>query len=132
MIEARLMIEVLGKPKEILIKTLEKVVSTIEERYKLLHSEIMKPKKVKNSDLFSAVLEVEVDFDNFEDLFLCILDFGPTFVEILSPKEFTIKAVEVQNAIADLITKLHLLSKKIEHLTLENLHYKKVVKTSKK
>ena len=127
MIEARLMIEVLGKPKEILLKTLEKVVLTINERYKVLYKEVMKPKKIKNSEMFSTVLEVEVRFNNFEDLFSCILDFGPTFIEILEPDEITIKSIEIQNTLSDLVGKLHDMSRIIERLTVENLLLKKKV-----
>lgn len=121
MIEARLMIEVLGKPKDILLETLDKVVLTINERYKVLHKEIMKPKKVKNTEMFLTVLEVEVGFNNFEDLFSCILDFGPTCIEILEPDEIIIKSIEIQNILSDLIGKLHDMSKIIEKLTVENI-----------
>jgi hypothetical protein len=124
MIEARLMIEVLGKPKEVLVKTLDKVVETINERYKVMHKEVMKPKKIKNTDMYSTILEIEVSFNKFEDLFSCVLDFGPTFVEILEPKEIVMRGIEVQNALSDLISKLHVMSKLIERLTIENMQLK--------
>ncbi len=126
-IVVRFIIEVMGRPKEVVQKTLEKVCSFIEERHKIVSKEISDVSIVENSNLLSAFLEVEFEVRNFEELFLAILDFGPTVVEIIEPSKIVIDAGELQAVISDLITKLHNMSNKIQTLHTENIKLKRLL-----
>jgi hypothetical protein len=128
----RFIIEVLGRPEQVVIKTLEKVVETIKQRYEVLNKDYSKADKIKGSDILSAFVEVEFKVKNFEELFLAVLDFGPTVVEILEPSEINVKSSELQAALSDLVTKIHLMSKAIQSLNVNNLKLKKKLDATKK
>jgi len=121
----RFIIEVMGKPESIVEKTLKEVVKSVGERYKIVHTEYSDVEKVEKSTIFSAFVELEFEVKNFEELFLAVIDFGPTVVEVIEPSEVKVTNTELQAALSDLVSKLHLMSKAIQTLKVENFNLKK-------
>jgi hypothetical protein len=131
-IKTRFIIEVMGKPKEIVEETLKKVAESIEDRYEVINKELSELKLLDGSDIFSAFVEIEFKTNSFEDFFLAVIDFGPTVVEILEPSEISIPNSELQAVISDLISKLNLMSKAIQALKINNLKQKNKNETTNK
>ncbi len=128
----RFIIEVMGKPSKIVDNTLKEIVKSFSSRHEVRNVDYADPKKVDNSDLFSAFVEFEFKIDNFEQLFLAVLDYGPTVVEVIEPYEITVKNAELQAALSELVSKFHMLSKAMQVLKLENIKLKKELNTTKK
>jgi len=128
----RFIIEVMGKPESIVEKTLKEVVKSVGGRYKIVHTEYSDVEKVEKSTLFSAFVELEFEVKNFEELFLAVIDFGPTVVEVIEPSEVKVTNTELQAALSDLVSKLHLMSKAIQTLKVENFNLKKGSDTTSK
>lgn len=121
---ARFIIEVIGRPEELVIKTLDEIIKSISERYRIENKEVSKPETIGQENLLSGFTELDIEFKNFEDLFLAIIDYGPTVVEIIEPKEIKIKSAELQSALAELVNKIHELSKTVQALKIENIKLK--------
>jgi len=132
MVVARFMIELTGRPKEVVSQGLGKLSATFEERYKVRHKELSEPELIKGTTLYSAFIEIEFETKNFSEFFSAMLDFGPTVVEILSPKEINIKRDELQDVSTDLMNKIHELSKFIQDLSIENMTLKQQKQLSPK
>lgn len=128
----RFIIEVMGKPGKLVTETLKKTVSFLKERYEVLSEDYSEPKMIDKGDLFTAFVEIEFKVESFEDLFLAIIDFGPTVVEIIEPSEVVVTDTELQAALTELVRKVHLLSKGIRALKIENIKLKKQIDATKK
>lgn len=128
---ARFIIEVMGKPEKIVIETLKKTVSFLKERYKVISEDYSEPEKVEKTDLFSTFVELEFEAKNFEELFLAVIDFGPTVVEIIEPSEIKVTDTELQAALTELVRKVHQVSKGMRALKIENLKLKKKFNATK-
>ncbi len=120
----RFTIEVMGKPEEIVDRTLKQVVSSFGERYKIVHEDYSKIKKVEGSALFSGFVEIEFEVENFEKLFAAVIDYGPVVVEVVEPPEIKVSDTELQSALSDLVAKFHQFSKAIQYLKVENMKLK--------
>jgi len=127
-IVTRFIIEVMGKPPQIVEQTLKEVSKTISKRFKIIHEEYSKAEPAEGSDLFSAFIEVEFKVKGFEELFLAVIDFGPTVVEVIEPGEIKVSNTELQSALSELVSKFHLLSKALQVLKLENIKLKNTTK----
>jgi len=116
----RFIIEVMGRPEEVVKQTLKGVVNSLNKRYKVNNSEISDIEKIEGADLLSGFVEVEFSVDNFEQGFLALLDYGPTVAEVIKPDKVNLNASELQNVFAEVITKLNTMSKAIQALKVEN------------
>ena len=132
MIITRFIIEVMGKPPEMVKKTLEQVAKFIEERHDVIKKDISDVERVEKSEIYSGFLEIEFEVKSFEELFLAVVDFGPTVVEIIEPTKITVEASELQGALSDLIAKLHKMSKQMQLIHAENIKLKRMLSTSDK
>ncbi|MBD3312116.1 hypothetical protein GF352_01520 [archaeon] len=128
----RFIIEIMGKPGKLVTETLKKTVSFLKERYEVLSEDYSEPEMVDDADLFTAFVEIEFKVKGFEDLFLAIIDFGPTVVEIIEPSEVVVTDTELQAALTELVRKVHLLSKGLRVLKIENHKLKKQIDATKK
>jgi len=116
----RFIIEVMGRPEEVVKQTLKSVVDSLDKRHKVNNSEYSDVEKVEGADLLSGFVEVEFTVDNFEQAFLALLDYGPTVAEVIKPDKVNLNASELQNVFAEVITKLNTMSKTIQVLKVEN------------
>ncbi len=103
----KVIIEVLGTPKEHVEKTLKAVIEKIKEDDSLtvLKGKVFKPKP--QGKFFSTFTEAEIIFESFADLASFCLDFLPSSVEIIEPLELKTKSVDVTEVLNDLLAKLH-------------------------
>lgn len=106
MIEARLTIEMMGRPKKALQNALETVVKEIKEQNKVEKVHYSKPKKVGKT-LFTAFTEFIVSVEDYGKLMGIIVDYIPTIVEILSPQNINIGMEELQDSLNDFVTMIN-------------------------
>lgn len=130
-IKANAIIEIVGKPKEHIEETMQKVIGLIEqnEDHEVLKKEISEPKetefpdpndKEKTIEVWSTFTELEANFKSFDALTNFCFEFMPSSVEILDPLDLKIDAQEVNNTLNDILARLHQQSKiAMEYATLK-------------
>lgn len=122
----------MGRPEAVVEQTLKKVVESVAERHKIIHTDYSAAEKIDKSDLFSAFVEFEFEVDDFEQLFSAVIDYGPACIEVIEPNEIKIKCSALQGALSDLVAKIHKMSQAIQILQVENMKLKKSDETTKK
>lgn len=103
---ARVIIEMMGAPKEYIEKTLTDYLEKLKKDGIKIKQEIVEKAK-EQGELFSTFAELDIEFDKMEDLFGFCFDSMPSSVEILEPEELQVSANDFSNYLNDLQAKLH-------------------------
>ncbi|MBI4894405.1 MAG: hypothetical protein HY833_01570 [Candidatus Aenigmarchaeota archaeon] len=114
-IHARMFFEVLAGSEEVARDSLKKHLGSVkkmenikivEEKYEDVVEVDDAPKQFKGKKAYSQVCEVDVVVSSVENLVYSVIFFGPSSIEIISPKEMRMKFEEVQsmaNAVAEIM-----------------------------
>lgn len=114
-IHARMFFEVLAASDEVARDSLKKHLSSVkkmenikivEEKYEDVVEVEDAPKQFKGKKAYSQVCEVDVVVSSVENLVYSVIFFGPSSIEIISPREMKMKFEEVQsmaNAVAEIM-----------------------------
>jgi len=129
-IRFKTIIEVLGKPKEHVEKSLKEYIEKIRETedFAIVKEDIVPAKEADN--MFSAFVEMEVVVKNIPTLIGFCFDYMPSSIEILRPEELKIKNTEISNFLNDLQAKLHTVDMIAKKLKNENDFLKRNLNTS--
>ena len=122
-INARVILEIIGAPKEHVDETLKDVEDQIKQEIdrKVIKSKIFKAEKMKDKPFFSGFIESEIEFKDFDKLMGFCFDFMPSSVEILEPHLLNVPVNELNNMLNDLIAKLHQYDMIVKNLRAENI-----------
>jgi hypothetical protein len=122
----RAVVEILGKPKEHIEKTLHGYLEKInnDEKFNLISKEVMEAKEQEKTDLWVTFAEVEVECKKVEDITAFCFDYMPSIIEILEPADLKFKNEEVSRYLNDLQAKLHQIDMIAKQLKMENDHLK--------
>jgi len=125
-IKAKIIIELLGKPKEHIEETMNKVLDELKDRkdVEILNKEVSEAKELEK--FFSIFSELEIKFENISTLLGVCFDFMPSSVEIISPNDLTFESKKMDDFLNDLLAKLHQ-----ESMALRNLHAENVLMKQK-
>ena len=107
---AIMIVEVMGRPKEHLVKTLENISKEISEEkgVKLQSKKINEPSLVKDQeDLFTTFAELEVEVDEPIILSSLMFKYMPSHVEVVEPEKFVLTNVEYGDVLNELTRRLH-------------------------
>ncbi len=110
-LDARLIIEILGKPADHVTFTMNALVDKLgqEKGVHITHKKIHDPRAVEGSkELFTTFVELEISFDSINAFFGIMFAYMPSNVEILSPMSFKLSNEEVTSLANTLISRLHL------------------------
>ena len=126
-IRARIIIEVVGLPKEHVSETLNKLIEKIKENNELVleRQEIFEPIELKEMKLFSSFVEADIKFNCIEQLLGFCFDFTPSSVEVLEPLSFIFDAKFLNGMLNDFVTKLHRYTMLLRNLDAEYALLKK-------
>lgn len=118
---AKVIVEVLGTPKEHVEKTLKSVIEKIKEDESLsvLKGKVFKAKP--KGKFFTMFAEMEILFDDFSNLTIFCLDYLPSSVEIIEPLDFKAKSVNITHVLNDLLAKLHNVDMVMKSIQAKNL-----------
>lgn len=107
-IECLMIFEIIGRPKEFVKETIEKVVENIgkEKGIELKNSKIAEIKELE-SNLFGTFADVDIRIDNLERLFNLVFEYMPASIEIVSPSKLSMSINEINSFLAELGKKLH-------------------------
>jgi len=109
-IEARVILEILGRPKEHILKALGDLVVKLssEKGIRVLEQTIHEAVEVKDSkDLFTSFAEILLEFEGFSTYFGFMFAYMPANIEIISPEKVTLKSEEFNTLGNRLIQRLH-------------------------
>ncbi len=109
-INAIMIVEVLGKPKEYVVEILEEIVGRIdaEKGIKILDSSIKEPRELeKQKDFFTSFAEIEFEADEMLQIVFLVFKYMPSHIEIISPEQITTNNYEYTDILNSLTKKLH-------------------------
>jgi hypothetical protein len=109
-INATIIIEVLGKPKEHLVETLEKIIEKIsqEKGIEIKDKKINEPQELKDKkEFFTNFAEIELEFDNAFDLMILIFKYMPANIQINYPEKITLDNSSFTAILNELARRLH-------------------------
>ncbi len=125
-IKARVIIEMLGAPKEHIQETLEHYVDKLkkdEKKIIIRKVDYVEPKPVNN--LFSVFAELEIEFEDLQTITYFCFDYMPSSIEIHDPDELTYDSNEYTTFLNDLQARLHKVDMLVKNLSAENKVVKK-------
>ena len=105
MIHVRTIIELVGKPKEHIEKTLKDYIKQIKDKY-LVTSDVFEKAEEKDN-FFTAFAELEILMKNTEEIIFFAFDYMPASIEILEPEDLILKNNELSGFMNDLLVRLH-------------------------
>ncbi len=117
---ARAIIEIAGKPKEHVEKTLDVVIQKIKENQGIKIVEHKKFDVEQKEGIFTGFQEAGLLFRDPSALFGFCFDFMPSSIEILEPEEFKVKANDLAGLVNDLLAKLHEVTAASANIKFEN------------
>jgi hypothetical protein len=109
-IRAMFVVEVLGRPQEYLIETLEDIINKIKEEQgvKVRESKINPPVLLKDqTDFYTSFAEIEVETDNLMYLTILMFKYMPAYLEIISPQNISLTNNEFNDVLNELTRRLH-------------------------
>ena len=109
-INAIFILEVIGRPPEYLVETLENLAKQIgeEKGVKVIEKRINEPVLMKEQkDFYSSFMEVELEVEEILYLAILMFKYMPAHVEILSPQNLTLSNAGFNDLFNELTRRLH-------------------------
>jgi hypothetical protein len=114
---ARIIIEMMGAPKEHLEETLRKFVEKVRKNHEVVSEDLAEPKP--HEKLFTNFVELEMRFKKIEDLLNFCFEAMPSSIEILEPVSMKLDAGELSGYLNDMQERLHTLDMSLKNLKSE-------------
>jgi len=132
-IRLRCIIEVLGKPKEHVEKTIKQYIEKIKEDPDLvvLKEDLAETKK-QGETMWSSFVELEMVIKGITKLVGFCFDYMPSSIDIIKPEEITFKSTSLAELINDLQARLHNLDMHLKKSNAENIFLRKNLNMSLK
>ena len=103
-----LILEVVGKPKEYVDQTIDKILTKLKGEAKVT---IVKTNKQETKELegkiFSGFIEVEVVTETFQKFLDVCYEYGPTSIEIMEPQKYEMDTKSISGVLNDVVTRAH-------------------------
>jgi len=109
-VNAILLLEVLGRPAEYLVETLNSIIKSIgeEKGVKVNKTKINDPVLMKDQkDFYTSFAEIEVDVDEILYLVILMFKYMPAHIEIVSPQNLHLSNFDVGDVLNELTRRLH-------------------------
>lgn len=109
-IRAVLILDMIGKPAEHLLETLEKLIGEmkIENGVKVISTEIKEPTLLKDTkDFYTTFAEIEVEVEELAYIAMLMFKYMPAHIEVISPEEITASNNVWGEVLSEIIRRLH-------------------------
>src|SRR3989344_3961367 len=127
-INFRAIIEVAGKPKEHVEKSLQEYIQKLrsDDHYLVTNEDLNEAEeRTDQAGMWGAFAELELEVATLQDLTTFCLDYMPSMLEIIQPSELKIADKELSNFLSDLQAKLHQVDLVAKAVKMENTSLKK-------
>ena len=124
----RTIIEVVGRPKKHVEETIKGYVDKIkkDDNLDIINQDFAEVKKQEDQeDLWSTFVELELWIKNLPSLVGFCFDYMPSSVEVIEPKELSLKEHELSGLLNDLQANLHKMNIMVKNISNENLYLKR-------
>lgn len=118
-VTARLIIEMIGSPKEHVTQTITKYIEKLKKDGLPISKETIAPTEPKG-ELWATHTQFEAMFLDAADLIAFCFDAMPSSVEILTPDKLTLGQKDFENLINDLQARLHTVDLELKKTRAEN------------
>jgi len=109
-LQARIIIEIMGRPPEHVKQAMEGIMQKMasEKGVTILDKTVHEPVPVKESkDLFTTFSEITLELDSLANYFTIVFSYMPSNIELINPQQVSLSNFDL-NAIANQITqRLH-------------------------
>lgn len=109
-IKAVFILEIIGKPKEHLVQTLEKIIESIdkEKGVKVIEKKIKEPVELKNNkDFYTTFAEIEIEVEEILQIAILMFKYMPANVEIIEPELIALSNNGWNDILNELTRRLH-------------------------
>jgi len=109
-IEAIMILEIIGRPVNYLLETLEKLIESMgkEQGVSVKNKKINEPILIKDQkDLYTTHAEIEVTAGNVLQLVILMFKYMPAHVEIISPEQISLSNNEWSDILSEITRRLH-------------------------
>jgi hypothetical protein len=119
-IRCKIIIEILGAPKEHVEKTLKDYLEMMKKSkdFKIVDEFVSEAEQKEK--FFGAFAELEIVFKSTSKIIEFCFDYMPSSIEIIEPDELRFKAREMANMLNDLQARLHKLDMLVKNTRAEN------------
>ena len=103
-------LEIIGRPKEHLTETLDKIIKELDEekRVNVTSKKINEPILMKDQkDFYTSFAEVEIEIEKILDLAILIFKYMPAHVEIIYPEIIALQNNDWNDILNELARRLH-------------------------
>lgn len=123
----RALIEVLGKPKEHVEKSLKGYVEKLKQdkKYQVISEDYAETKKRDKEELWATFAELEIKATDIDDLIGFCFDYMPSSIEVIEPNELGLSNVNISHFLSNLQARLHQVDMVAKQVKLENDHLRK-------
>ncbi|MEM4239729.1 MAG: hypothetical protein QXM31_01310 [Candidatus Woesearchaeota archaeon] len=104
---ARVIIEMLGAPKEHIEKTMRDYIDKLKKEQAVLKSDIAEAQPEQEGKIFGTHAELEIKFDDLADLLDFCFESMPSSVEVVEPGTLSIPLNKLNGFLNDLQARLH-------------------------
>lgn len=104
-VSIKAIIDVAGKPESLVSKTLDKVIEKLEADKTLKVVEIIKAEpdlQDEQSGMYTAFIEVDLEFANIRHAMNFIVEYLPTSIEILEPESINVSNEQLNEVLNDM------------------------------
>ncbi len=116
----RITIEMVGQPKAVLLQALKNVSEEIKEKYEASDIVLSDAEKI-GTTLLSAFVEMKVRVKNYEELSNLVIDYMPSFVEVLEPNKIVVELPELEQSINNFVAIIQKLDKQLKYVAANNV-----------
>ena len=106
-IRCKIIIEILGKPREHVEETLRKYIDKIKNDSDLIILNSNFSEAVEKEKLWATFSDLDMIIKGIPKLIAFCFDYMPSSIEITKPDEFIMKKSTVENLVNDLQARLH-------------------------
>lgn len=128
-IHCLVVLEIAGKPKEHVEKSLEEYIAMLEKEEAVTMLNIDKHEAAElegeNEGFFSAFAELEMIVPQAQSLVSLAVNLTPASIEILAPDEFHFTALDFQNWTNDVLSQAHTIAQSYREVRQQNAYLNK-------
>lgn len=130
-IKTKVIIEVIGSPKEHVEKALGMILNRVkEEKYlEVVKAASFDAKQVK--EFWSTFAETEIDFNDIKGVIDFCFNYMPSSIEILDPTLLSMKVKEVNDMLNDVLAGLHKYEMVLKNVHAQNILMKREMEKKK-
>jgi len=109
-IDAVFILEIIGRPAEYIVETLNKIIQTMKEEkgVEILNTKVNEPIELKEQKgFYSTFAEVEVGVDELVYLAILLFKYMPAHIEIISPQNLSLTNYKWNDVLNEITRRLH-------------------------